>query len=458
MSGPPLKLETLPQQLRECVDILLESVRATGVKAYIVGGFSIFLLTGKKVPEDIDVLTLDEHSRHRLARTLTRILGEPQTIRNKEVLRFKHGKYFVDLVESKGPTLEEDARCRDFTVNAFYITLPEFDAEDPLGGIKDLFSGICKTCDIPEKTFYEDPGRIVRMVRISTELDISPHHDVAAAALRMKGWLRTLRSERIGEEMRKILLSPRVHPVLLALKKARLVEYVLPELLPSVDFDQQTPYHFENVFSHAARVTGLVPPKLALRAAALFHDAGKPHAAVKKERRLSFPGHEHISAKLAARALLRWGFPRNTRKTVESLIRHHMLIYTPEWTDRAVRRFIKRTEGFREDLYCLVEADIISRSDLAKAESIQALSELKHRVEKLLEETSAGEMKSPLNGYEIMEILNIQPGPAVGFLKKRLEEMVVDGVLSPDNKEKAVQVLKEEYEKFRKGDFSCEQS
>lgn len=438
----PLKI---PEDWRSQFQLIRKVASRRGGDIYIVGGFIRDLLLGKNKPLDIDVLILGEEKRRAFIKDLSLEAGKPQRIRKGEVYRFYSKGKVIDVVNAKGQNLEEDAKNRDFTVNALYLKIPEEKLIDPIGGFKDISEKKGRTCDKPEKTFTADPGRILRMFRIFEEQGLEPEGSVLETALSKKELLKNLSNERIGDEIEKIILSPAVFNLLIRLKDAGIIPLVFPGLASSINHDQKTPFHFEDTFKHSARVVSLLPPVLSLRFAGLYHDAGKPYAEKKKGERFIYSGHEKISMELLKKDSEQWAIEKNTRKTMLRLVSHHMVLYSSEWSDKAIRRFIKRTEGIREDLFELVKADISARADYEKEESLNLLEELKRRVRLELQKTPEEKLNSPLNGNEIMATLKIPPGPLVGKIKSELEKKVIDGELSPDNREEAIREVKRIY-------------
>ena len=231
-------------------------------------------------------------------------------------------------------------------------------------------------------------------------------------------------TERISEELRKMLLSERPRLALELLDAAALLEIVLPELAACKGV-AQSGYHTHDVYGHTLLAVGLTPPDLIVRLAAVFHDVGKPATATPEG---AFTGHEEVGAVMARAALERLRFPQREIDAVVTLVRLHLrpVYYRSEWSDGAVRRMARDAGAQIERLMALARADI-GASAYPEPEK---LDELAARLATVLSEKPT-RLAAPIDGEDIMRALGIPPGPAVGRIKERLGELIMDGEIEP---------------------------
>jgi poly(A) polymerase len=229
--------------------------------------------------------------------------------------------------------------------------------------------------------------------------------------------------ERILEEMNHILLSRQPSAGLELLGRWKVFTRIMPEIQAMVGFRQNNPFHFPDLFRHTLRVVDRCHADLSLRWSALLHDCGKPATRTLTDGTESYHGHEAVGSELAAKLLKRLKAGRKLTKEVSDLVNLHMVHYQDEWSDRAVRRFIRRSGDYLEKLLVLVEAD--SASGRLRKNKLRDLQKLRRRIESVLKSMSSP--RSPLTGDQIMEILNIGPGCLVGMAKDAIIDAVVDG-------------------------------
>jgi poly(A) polymerase len=323
-------------------------------------------------------------------------------------------------------TLDEDLRRRDFTINTLLMDL-DGKLHDPLGGRNDLEARILRTPTDPLRTFADDPLRMLRAVRFASELGFAPAPELVPAMRQMKGRLAppVISAERIADELRRMLTSPRPRLALELLDAGGLLEVVLPEVAACKGVPQSG-YHTHDVFGHTLLTVERVPPDLVTRLAALFHDVGKPSTATPDG---AFPGHENVGAELARSALERLRFSQREVETVVKLVRLHLrpVYYSSEWSDGAVRRLARDAGQVLDRLMALARADV-GASAYPEPEK---LDELQARIDQVLSERPS-RLAPLVTGEDVMRALGIGPGPEVGRIKKRLEELVIDGEVAPE--------------------------
>jgi tRNA nucleotidyltransferase/poly(A) polymerase len=401
----------------------LKKNRAQG---YVVGGFIRDMLLGRS-SKDLD-LAVSRVEPAAVALHLHRELGLSRPVvfpRFKTALTVGKG-IEIEVCELQG-SLEQDALQRDFTVNCLYREVagapwssPAKKVLDPTGrGFKDLKAGILRTPADPCITLWLDPLRILRAFRLSAVKGFRMAADLKTCIPRLVYLLSGVARERIRAEFEMILLSGRVMSSLRAMQALGVCEMVLPELSRTYGFDQSTPYHDYDLFTHTLKTTASTPADITLRLAALFHDLGKPATRTRKAGRAVYYGHQEISGGLAGGVLDRLRFPGRIRKRVLFLVRNHMIHYSRDWGDKAVRRFVRKMGPHLEDMLLLAEAD--QKAQSAGSHRDMPVRHLRERINNLME--SGGiHLEPPLNGHEIMRVLGIKEGPLVGRAKNMLIE------------------------------------
>lgn len=342
-----------------------------------------------------------------------------------------------------GLTLEEDLARRDFTVNALARNLVSGDLVDQFGGIGDLRAGLIRAVGVPAERFREDPLRLLRAVRFAAQLgfSIEPH---TADAIRAGGaGLREVSRERILEEMNRLLVAPYASRGLRLLADLSLLSVILPEVLDLQRTTQGT--RSKDVFEHTLRVLDRTRPDLVLRWAALLHDIGKPRTIVQTDNEIHFPAHEIIGERLSAAILARLRADAALTKRVSRLAGLHMRAnqYEDDWTDGAVRRLMREAGP---DLVLLLElstADVTSYRAAKIEAALNRVRRLRERIRRLEEEASLEEIKSPLDGDELMAIFGRGPGPWIRSVKNYLLDLVIDGELAPHDKSRAEELARD---------------
>jgi poly(A) polymerase len=308
---------------------------------------------------------------------------------------------------------------------------------DRLGSaMADLEALVLRTPADPPQTFSDDPLRMLRAVRFAAQLGFQLDPGLLPAMRAMKDRLVSpvVSAERVADELRKMLLSDRPAEALDLLDQGGLLEVVLPELAACKGV-KQGGYHTHDVYGHTLLAVRYTPPDLIVRLAALFHDVGKPVTAAPDG---SFTGHDLVGADMAEAALQRLRFPQRTIDRVTLLVRLHLrpVFYRSEWSDGAVRRLAREAGDQLDRLMLLARADLAA-SDYPHGEK---LDELQARLRAVLAETPS-RMAAPVDGQDIMRVRGLAPGPEVGRIKDRLNELVMDGAIEP-TREAVVAYLK----------------
>ncbi len=341
---------------------------------------------------------------------------------------------------SYGDDLEGDLRRRDFAVNAMALVLPEHRFVDPFGGMDDLLGSLLRTPGSPQTSFGDDPLRMLRAARFASQLGFSVAPDVVSAMCDMADRIEIVSAERIRGELVKLMLSARPRTGLTLLVETGLADRVLPEL-PALRLERDEHHRHKDVYEHSLtvleqaialedRISG-GGPDLVTRFAALLHDIGKPRTRrFADDGSVTFHHHDVVGAKMAARRMRALRFSNAVTSDVARLVELHLRFHgygTGEWTDSAVRRYVRDAGPLLDRLHVLTRADCTTRN-ARKAERLrQTYSDLEKRIERLLAEEELSAIRPDLDGQQIMAVLGIAPGPLVGkaytyLLERRIDE------------------------------------
>ena len=429
-----------PVDETELLALLKRAAADTKASAYIVGGYVRDKLLGRPHPNP-DVV-VDEGDALDVAKRFAELAGArpPVTFERFGTAQVTLPGRLVEFVtaraESYAPdsrkpdvrraTLEEDLLRRDFTINTLLMDLGG-GIHDRLGGRRDLDAGLLRTPSDPARTFTDDPLRMLRGIRFAAELgfDLVPELPPAMRSLRSRLAPPVISAERVSDELRKMLSSPRPKRALELLDEGALLDVILPEIAACKGV-AQSGWHTHDVFGHTLLTVEETESDLLLRVAALFHDVGKP-ATAKGDG--TFLGHEEVGAVIAKSALERLRFSQREIEVVTGLIKLHLrpVFYSSEWTDGAVRRLARDAGPLLERLMALARADIAASAYPDR----EKLDELQRRLDAVAQEQPS-RLAPLITGDEIMRIRGIGPGPEVGRIKQKLEELVLDGDLAPD--------------------------
>ena len=346
---------------------------------------------------------------------------------------------------SYGDNLEGDLLRRDFTVNAMALTLPGNRLIDPFGGLGDLVKRVIRTPGLPESSFDDDPLRMVRAARFVSQLGFDVDADVVTAMTSMAERIDIVSAERVREELVKLIMGGHPRAGLALMVSTGLAEHVLPEL-PKLALEIDEHHRHKDVYEHTlivleqaiemeSRHEPVSGPDFVLRFAALMHDIGKP-----KTRRfedgggVSFHHHEVVGAKMTRKRMQALRFSNDDIDAVYRLVELHLRFHgygTGEWTDSAVRRYVRDAGALLPRLHKLTRADCTTRNP-RKAESLaRTYDSLEARIARLAEQEELDAIRPDLNGEQIMEVLGIGPSREVGeayrfLLEVRLDEGPLD--------------------------------
>jgi len=425
----------LPAPVLRCIRMLEDA----GFAAYVVGGCVRDALLGL-TPHDYDLCTAADPSQ------IAAVFSEFSLVRSGE----KHGTigvvmegslYEITTFRTEGgyddsrhpgwvrfvPSLEEDLKRRDFTVNAMAYH-PDKGYLDPWGGQADLKSKVLRAVGDPATRFTEDALRILRGVRFAVRYGLAPEETTIQAMIQLAPRLNLLARERVFEELCKLLPLVNARDLI---RFAPILTQTIPELGKTVGFEQRNPHHLYDVYCHTARVVEAVPPVLSLRLAALLHDIGKPDTFSIDEQGIGhFLGHAAVSAELANNILLALRAPTALREQVVFLVAQHM---TPLPADKKLLR--RRLGKFGEEnirlLLRLQQADLGNKGT---SEDFTHFEEIAHLLDEIAQEEACLSIRDlDVDGKDLLA-LGFQPGPALGAVLSALLEQVQDELL-PNEKE-----------------------
>lgn len=466
----------IPDEHKKLFETIGRAAESLNQNAYVVGGYvRDFYLNrkGKDEITDIDFVTIG--SGIELARKVAEELG------TKQVSVFK--KFGTAQVKSEGldlefvgarkesyrknsrkpqvedGTLRDDQLRRDLTINALSWSLnPETFGvlEDPFNGVQDLKKKIIRTPIDPEKTFDDDPLRMMRAIRFATQLEFSIERETMAAIKKMAHRLKIISMERILDELNKVIMTPKPSDGFALLLESGLLNEFFPEMVDLQGVDEKHGQRHKDNFWHTLKVldnTAKMGGDLWLRWAAILHDIAKPPTKkFKKGIGWTFHGHDALGAKWVPRIFKRFSLPLDERmRYVQKLVRLHLrpiALVSEEVSDSAVRRLIYEAGDDIDDLMLLCRADITSKNEWRVKKYRQNFDRVEKKIVEVEEKDKIRNWKNPISGDEIMEVLQVKPSPVVGKVKDEIKEAILDGKIS-NNHEEAYNYLMSIKEKYK---------
>ena len=438
-------------RLPQTIVNILNTLESHGFAAYVVGGCVRDALLGL-TPADFDLCTsaLPEQMEQVFAGQRLVLAGEKHgtvgVCTDTGVVEITTFRTEGDYRDSRHPDwvrfvgdVEQDLARRDFTVNAMAYS-PTRGFADPFGGRQDLENKILRAVGAPEKRFREDALRILRGVRFAVRYGLTVEPETRRAMDDQAGGLDSLSRERVFEELSKLL--PLVTGADL-LEFASIMGAAIPELAPTIGFDQHSPHHAYDLYTHVAYVTGAVPGELTVRWAALLHDIGKVSTFTRDETgRGHFYGHASAGAELAEQVLLRLKAPTRLRRQVVELIGTHMTRLQPD--KKQLRRQLSRLGWEQlEREFWLQQADMSSKGVTEPGEG-EIFPEIRRLLEEIRREDSCLKITDlAVNGEDLMA-LGYQ-GRQIGTCLHWLLEQVLEEAL-PNDRQALLLAAKEKQE------------
>jgi poly(A) polymerase len=439
------------------IDELGARFRAAGVPIALVGGSVRDALLGR-LGTDLDFTTRARPDE--IERLLSGWADATWDIgRDFGTIGARKGDWTIEITtfraeaydpESRKPTvtygdsLEGDLSRRDFTVNALAVTLPVTQPErvfvDPYGGVTDLVAGVLRTPGTPEASFTDDPLRMLRAARFASQLGFAVAPEVVEAIRAMADRISIVSAERVRDELVKLTCGAHPRSGLELLVSTGLADHVLPEL-PALRLEVDEHHRHKDVYEHSLtvleqaialeqRVRPDGGPDFVTRFAALVHDIGKPATRrFEGGGRVTFHHHEVVGAKLTAKRMRALRFSGEQVHDVARLVELHLRFHGyggGEWTDSAVRRYVRDAGPLLDRLHVLTRADCTTRNKRKAAALQRTYDQLEERIAQLAEEEEINRIRPDLDGNAIMELLGVGPGPLVGRAWRHLLEVRLD--------------------------------
>src|SRR5574344_1338490 len=443
-----------------------EAADSLGLECYVVGGYvrDLFL---ERPSNDIDVVVVG--SGIRVATELKNLFGKKahlSVFRNFGTAQVKYRGVEVEFVgarkesyshDSRKPivengTLEDDQNRRDFTINALAVCLNKErfgELVDPFDGIADLEDGIIRTPQDPDITFSDDPLRMMRCVRIASQLNFFIDDETFDALKRNAVRINIISGERIIVELNKILMTKTPSKGFIDLDRCDLLKLIMPEITALQGVETMNGRAHKDNFYHTLEVLDNIckkTDKLYLRWAAFLHDVGKP-----KSKRWdpaigwTFHNHNYLGSKMVPTIFRRLKLPMDQNmRYVQKLVDLHMrpiAIADDEVTDSAVRRLINDAGDDIDDLMTLCEADITSKNEVRKKQFLENFRMVREKITDLKEKDYKRLLQPCIDGDEIMEMFHLTPGRAVGDLKKVMKDAVLENTV-PNEREPLMALLR----------------
>ncbi len=438
----------IPSSLHSARDTfgpLIEGFEGHGFSLYLVGGVVRDALLGRPFEETYDIdFTTDARPDEILA-----VAGGLLREVNLAGVRFgtvagNYGNLSVEITthraevyvaDSRKPevrfsnSIEEDLARRDFTINAMAVELtgPNPRLIDPFGGIGDLEDKTLRTPLSPEISFSEDPLRMLRAARFITRLGLQPEHGLLDAVNTMADRLSIVSRERIRDEFDRLICLPDPSAGLWFLVGTGLATHFLPELT-ALALEQDPVHRHKDVLAHTIAVVNNCTPTRRLRLAALLHDIGKPATRSITPEGVQFHFHDAVGAKMARKRLEKMRYPKELVSDVSTLVALHLRFhsYAQGWSDSAVRRYVRDAGHLYDDLNELTLCDATTRNEFKLQAMHKRMKEFKARVLQLSERDELAKRRPPLNGDEVMTILQIGPSRTVGEALHMLFELQIE--------------------------------
>lgn len=452
--------------------VVADEAARLGMPVYIIGGWVRDIMLGRK-SKDIDIVAVGSgiELATRVAESLNRV-NELKIFKNFGTAMLKYRNWELEFVgarkesyrsDSRKPivedgSLDDDMKRRDFTINALAISLNKDDfgqVIDPFGGLADLERKLIRTPLDPDITYSDDPLRMMRAVRFSSQLNFEIDTVSFEAIRRNAGRLAIVSIERIMDEFNKIMLSPIPGEGIRKLRASGLLKEFFPELdaMHGVEVvngkaHKDNFYHTLMVLDNLAKHTD----DLWLRWAALMHDIAKPATRrFDEENGWTFHGHEFLGAKMTAKIFKRLKLPLNEKlKYVQQLVLLHLrpiALTESIVTDSAVRRLLFEAGDVIDDLMLLCEADITSGNPEKVKKYLKNFENVRKKLKEIEEKDRLRNWQPPVTGEDIMRAFALSPCREVGLIKTAIREAILEGEIK-NNREEALALMGREGEKL----------
>ncbi len=430
-------------QLPDKVVELIKEFQKNNFEIYIVGGTSRGILTGYPIadwdfatsalPSQMQNLFPENHFYNNQFGTVSIVMGK-----NKkdifEVTTFRTEKEYQDFRRPEnvewGKSIEEDLSRRDFSINAIALKIQIRNSKseirkiiDPYQGKEDLENKVIKAVGDPDKRFQEDALRLIRAVRIATQLGFTIENKTFQSIKNNAGLIKKIAWERIRDEFLKLIASDHPADGIIILYNTELLKHIMPELIKGKGLDQPK-HHISTVWRHCIDCLRYCPSEDPIvRLAALLHDVGKPVTAEGEDDERTFYNHEVVGAAIAKDIGKRLRLSNDQVNRLWRLVRWHQFAPDEKLTDSAIRRFIRRVgKNNLEDILDIRTGDRLGSGVPATSWRTELFKKRLKEVQK--RPFSVKDLK--INGNDVMEVLNISPGPEIGQVLEALFEKVKD--------------------------------
>jgi len=429
---------------RTYIDAVAAGAREAGCEAYLVGGSIRQMLTGIK-PADLDFIIDSQGMAERVAQAAAKHLqGQPGVSRVNDVPTMEiridglllhiadpvtdHIEGAESIYAAISDEVKADVLRRDFTVNTLLLPVEDADLAsiiDPTAiGLADIQHARLRTPVEPEVTLREDPLRMLRAIRFAYTEDYTIGADLAAAISAHAHLITGIAGERVQQEFTKIISCNQPSEAIRMMNHTALLHYLFPDIEHLSEVRQKSEHYTGDILEHTCKVLDYAPPILRVRLAALFHDVGKASTLVEDDDKTIFYGHQHSGSDLTRKRLKQLRYSNKIADEVAKLVDMHMVTYSYDWSDIAVRRLVNKAGDLIDDLMLLYRADISART-----EPYNNLAEFNHLMQRIksLDFADVIGVHSPLDGEEIMELLSLDAGPEIGEVQSEIEQAIIDG-------------------------------
>jgi len=433
--------------------IISQAAENLNLESYVIGGFVRDFLLDRGEPKDIDIVAIG--SGIELATEVSKLLPNNPKIQifktyGTAMLRafdleieFVGARKESYTEDSRNPvvedgSLEDDQKRRDFTINALALNLGKTnfgDLVDPFNGIDDLKQQLIQTPLDPDITYSDDPLRMLRAIRFATQLHFKIEPKSLASISKNKKRIKIISSERIIDEINKILLSEKPSIGFALLHKTGLLPIIFPQLTALEGIEEIEGQKHKDNFWHTLEVVDNISENtndLWLRWAALLHDIGKaPTKKFHKKIGWTFHGHEFVGSKMVYKLFKQMKMPLNDKmKLVQKLVlmsSRPIVISDENVTDSAVRRLVFDAGNDIEDLMTLCEADITTKNPKRFKKYHNNFKKVREKIKEVEEKDHIRNFQPPVSGEEIMTFFNLKPSREIGIIKEAIKEAILEG-------------------------------
>lgn len=432
--------------------IVAEASSLLNLESYVIGGYVRDFILNRTNSKDIDIVTIG--SGIDLAKKVSSLIpSQPKVsiFKNYGTAMLKTDEIELEFVgarkesyqkTSRNPaieegTLEDDQNRRDFSINAMALSLNEYnfgELLDPFNGINDLNNKIIRTPLDPDITFNDDPLRMLRAIRFATQLQFRIEDQSFKSIEKNAKRITIISTERIVDELHKILASPKPSIGFAILNKVNLLTHIIPELSNLKGVDSIEGQHHKDNFWHTLEVVDNIAKStdnIWLRWAALLHDIGKaPTKKFDKKIGWTFHGHEFVGSKMVYKLFKRLKMPLNEKmKFVQKMVfmSSRPIVIASDVTDSAVRRLVFDAGDHIEDLMTLCEADITTKNPEKFKRYHQNFQRVRAKIIEVEERDHIRNFQPPISGEEIIKTFNLKPSKEIGIIKDAIKEAILEG-------------------------------